>query len=143
MIRDAQLLARFVAHYRDQLRPLTPNSELTRKIATIAEDRRRLVDQRADLANELTALLKRYFPAALELKPTRTYCEFFLKFLKKYPSLSKAQAASVSRLRSFFHGLGMKAKADDHARTSVNKHKSLGGPGNHVNNALFQLRGND
>lgn len=114
---DAQLLAQFIAHYRDHLRPLTPNSELTRKIATIAEDRRRLVDQRADLANELTALLKRYFPAALELKPARTYAEFFLKFLKKYPSLSKAQALGVSRLRNFFHGMGMKAKADDYAKT--------------------------
>lgn len=114
---DAQLLAQFVAHYRNHLRPLTPNSELTRKIATIAEDRRRLVDQRADLANELTALLKRYFPAALELKPTRSYSEFFLKFLKKYPSLGKAQAAGVTRLRNFFHGIGMKAKADDYAKT--------------------------
>ena len=114
---DAQLLAQFVAHYRNHLRPLTPNSELTRKIATIAEDRRRLVDQRADLANELTALLKRYFPAALELKPTRSYSEFFLKFLKKYPSLGKAQATGVTRLRNFFHAIGMKAKADDHAKT--------------------------
>jgi transposase len=114
---DAQLLAQFVAHYRDQLRPLAPNSELTRKIATIAEDRRRLVDQRADLANELTALLKRYFPAALELKPSRSYSEFFLKFLKKYPSLVKAQAAGVTRLRNFFHGISAKAKADEYTKT--------------------------
>ena len=66
---DAQLLAQFLAHYRSHLRPLTPNSELTRKIATIAEDRRRLVDQRADLANELTALLKRYESQLKQLLP--------------------------------------------------------------------------
>ena len=84
---DAKLLAQFIDHYREQLKPLKPNQELTRKIAAIAEDRRRLVDQRADMANELTALLKRYFPAALALKPARSYSEFFLKFLQKHPSL--------------------------------------------------------
>lgn len=114
---DAKLLAQFIDHYREQLEPLKPNSELTRKIATSAEDRRRLVDHRAELANELTALLKRYFPAALALKPARSYSEFFLKFLQKYPSLETAQAAGKTRLRTFFHGTGMKAKADGHAKT--------------------------
>lgn len=114
---DAKLLAQFICHYREQLTPLKPNSELTRKIATCAEDRRRLVDQRADLANELTALLKCFFPAALALKPARSYSEFFLKFLQKYPSLDKAQATGATRLRNFFHGVGAKGKADDYVKT--------------------------
>ena len=114
---DAKLLAQFIEHYREQLTPLKPNSELTRKIATCAEDRRRLVDQRADLANELTALLKCFFPAALALKPARSYSEFFLKFLQKYPSLDKAQATGATRLRNFFHGVGAKGKADDYVKT--------------------------
>ena len=32
---DAKLLAQFICHYREQLTPLKPNSELTRKIATM------------------------------------------------------------------------------------------------------------
>ena len=114
---DAKLMAQFIEHYRDQLQPLQRDSELTRKIAIIAEDRRRFVDSRADLANQLTALLKSYFPAALALKPARTYSEWFVKFLNKYSALTQAQAAGKTRLRSFFHGVGKKAKADTYATT--------------------------
>lgn len=114
---DARLLAQYISHYRDQLRPLTRNSELTRQIATFSEDRRRLVDQRADLANELTALLKSYFPAALALKPARSYSEFFLKFLVKYPTLEQAQKTGKTRLRNFFHGIGVRGKADSYVQT--------------------------
>ena len=114
---DAKLLAQFIHHYQEQLQPLKPNSSLTRKLAAMAQDRRRLVDQRADLANELTALLKAYFPAALALKPARSYTEFFLKFLQKYPSLAVAQNAGATRLRKFFHGVRVKSKADDHVKT--------------------------
>ena len=114
---DAMLLAQLISHHRDRFEPLQRDSELTRKIAALAEDRRRLVDSRADLANELTALLKAYFPVALALKPARPYSQFFLKFLLKYPSLSEAQAAGKTRLRNFFHGIGRKSKAADHAAT--------------------------
>lgn len=113
---DAKLLAQFIDHYREQLRPLKSDSEATRRLAAMSQDRRRLVDQRADLANELTALLKAYFPAALALKPARSYSGFFLKFLLKYSSLELAQKAGAKRLRNFFHGAGVKKKADDHAK---------------------------
>jgi transposase len=114
---DAKLLAQFIHHYCEQLQPLRPDSELTRKLAAMARDRRRLVDQRADLANELTALLKSYFPAALAMKPARSYSEFFLKFLQKYPSLAVAQTAGATRLRNFFHGIGAKRKAEEYVKT--------------------------
>ncbi|WP_372724806.1 IS110 family transposase [Novipirellula sp.] len=116
---DARLLAQFIDHYRQQLRPLRRNDELTRQIATLAEDRRRLVDQRADLTNRLTALLKCYFPAALALKPARSYSEFFLKFLAKYQTLQQTQRAGETRLRSFFHGIGIKRKADGYVKLLI------------------------
>jgi len=116
---DAKLLSQFIDHYREQIQPLKPNSELTRKIVAMAQDRRRLVDQRADLANELTALLKSNFPAALALKPARSYSEFFLKFLQKYPSLASAQSAGATRLRNLFHGVGAKSKADGYAKSLI------------------------
>ena len=93
---DARLLAQFLLLHRETLRPLIRDSELTRQLITLAEDRRRLVDSRADVTNELVALLKRYFPAALELRPARRYGEFFLKFLAKYPTLGHAQRAGAT-----------------------------------------------
>lgn len=116
-IVDARLLAQFLTNHRDSLRPLKRDSELTRLLATMSEDRRRLVDRRADATNQLTALLKTYFPAALELKPARGYSEFFLKFLLKYPTLEQAQKASASRLKNFFHGVRMKSKAADYVES--------------------------
>jgi hypothetical protein len=54
-------------HYRDTLRPLNPADPFTRELASLCEDRRDLVDHRADLANQLRAVLKLYFPVILKL----------------------------------------------------------------------------
>ena len=42
---DAQLLEEFVRLHRDKLRALEPDTELTRKLAGLVENRRRLVDE--------------------------------------------------------------------------------------------------
>lgn len=109
---DAMLLATFLCKHLGKTRMLTRDSGTTQKLAAFAQDRRRLVDARADLANELTAMLKAYFPAALELKPARSYSSFFLKFLVKYPSLSAVKAAGKTKLRKFFHGTCRKRHAE-------------------------------
>lgn len=114
---DALRLAEYLQQRIGQLRPLRRDEPITRELATLVQDRRRLVDQRADLANELTAMLKQYFPAILSLKPAKPYAVFLLKFLIKYPALPDAQAAGKAALRNFFHGSGMKRKAETHAQT--------------------------
>ena len=68
---DAMLLAQYLQHYHHQLRPLREDSAITRELASLAGDRRSPVDQRVNLANQLQALLKQYFPAILELKPAK------------------------------------------------------------------------
>ena len=47
-------------------RPLVPDDVLTRSIQLLAEGRRKLVDERTALTNQLTAALKTYFPQALD-----------------------------------------------------------------------------
>ena len=85
---DAQLLCQYLENYRDQLRPLRTDDPLTKELTSLAEDRRRLVDQRAGLSNELRAMLKLYFPVILELKAAKLYADFLIRFLRKYPTLS-------------------------------------------------------
>jgi hypothetical protein len=46
---DAMLLCQYLENYRDQLRPLRIDDPLTKELTSLAEDRRRLVDQRAAL----------------------------------------------------------------------------------------------
>ena len=108
---DALLLAQYLKHYIDQLRPLRQNQPLTRKLSAMAEDRRRLVDQRTAHCNELKAVLKSYFTEVLKLGAAKIYADFIIAFLLKYPSLELAQKAGANKLRKLFFGIGLKSKA--------------------------------
>ena len=116
---DARLILKFLADRRESLRPLTPNQPLTRQLAALAQDRRNLVQQRVELANQLTSTLKTYFPAALELRPAKIYADFMVKFLSKFSSLHLAQAAGKAKLRKYFFGVGAKQKAEDRIETLI------------------------
>ena len=67
----------------------------------LSEQRRKLVDLRADLTNQWTANLKNYFPQALKwvgpLK-RKTACDF----LKRWPSLQVLQRAKPALIFRFF-----------------------------------------
>jgi hypothetical protein len=62
---DALLLMEMVRLHRDKFQPWIPDDPLTRQISLLVEYRRRLVDDRTRLTNRLIALLKQYFPQAL------------------------------------------------------------------------------
>lgn len=117
---DAELIASFLRERIDCIKPLRKDMDITRELAILVEDRRRLVDHRADLTNELKAVLKQYFPALLELSPAKHYADFFLEFLIKYSTLEQAKKAGEAKLRKFFHGVRMKVRADAHAKSLVN-----------------------
>jgi len=116
---DAKLILQYLQHYRDQLRPLQQNGPHTRELAALSEDRRRLVNQRVALANELKSLLKTYFPAILQLAPAKLYADFIVRLLLKYPTLQQAQAAGRTRLRKFFFGVGTKDKVEQRLDTLI------------------------
>jgi len=116
---DAKRLAGFLQDRLSDLRPLKRDRPITRELGTLSEDRRRAVDTRADLANELTAVLKQYFPAVLGFNAAKPYAAFLLSFLIEYPTLQAAQEAGEAKLRSYFHGVGMKRKADKLAKLII------------------------
>ena len=55
---DAMLLEEFVRLHRDKLRALEPDTELTRRLGGLTENRRALVDDRTRLVNQLHSVLK-------------------------------------------------------------------------------------
>src|ERR1700758_3066673 len=69
---DAELLCELLYCHRDRLKAWKADSELTRKLAFLNEGRRKAVDQRTQLANELKSQLKVYFPLALQLLDNNT-----------------------------------------------------------------------
>jgi hypothetical protein len=64
--RDADLLVDLLLQHRDKLRRLSPDSEATRRIQNLVEERRHLVEEKTAQSNRLTNHLKIYFPQILE-----------------------------------------------------------------------------
>jgi transposase len=100
---DAQLLAQFLQHYQDQLRPLKPDDAQTRELALLAQDRRTAVDQRTALTLELKSTLKQYFPLVLLLVQSKLYAQFICRLLLKWPTLGELQKAKRHTVRNFFY----------------------------------------
>src|SRR5215467_587374 len=89
--RDAELLLDLVLQHRDKLRRLSPDTEATRRVQNLVEERRKLVDEKTALTNRLTSDLKIYFPQILgwfERLDTEVACTL----LENWPTLEELQA---------------------------------------------------
>jgi transposase len=100
---DAQVLLDLVRHHRARLRALAPQESVTRRIALLVEARRKLVDLRTMLGNQVTSLLKNYYPQALELVGVKLYSPIALAFLERWPELTLLQGARAQTLRDFYY----------------------------------------
>lgn len=100
---DAALLLDYVLRHRDQLRVWQPDTPATRELQLLAEARRDAVDQRTRLSNQLTAVLKQYFPQALTLVGSDVDTPLAAAFLSKWPSLAAVQRAAPATLRNFYY----------------------------------------
>ncbi len=65
--------------------------------------RRAVVDERTGLTNRLQALLKQYFPQALELCGEDLWRPLATSFLLKWPSLGAVKKAKPSTLKTFYY----------------------------------------
>ena len=100
---DALVLLSLLQHHRQRLRPLQLDDETTRTLARLVEARRKAVDRRTLLLNQLVSTLKNYFPQALELVGEDLCTDMALDFLSKWPRLIDVQAAKPATLKSFYH----------------------------------------
>src|SRR6185503_7736399 len=99
---DALVLLFILQHHRDRLRPLQPDDEATRTLARLVEARRKAVDRRTLLANQLKSTLKNYFPQALLLVGDDLTTVLACDFLDRWPRLTDVQAAKDISLRNFY-----------------------------------------
>jgi len=112
---DAGLLLELVRTHADRLRAWQPDDALTRQLRLLVEHRRKTVGDRTRLTNRLTALLKTYFPQALEWagdlrQPAAG------EFLRTWPTLQAVQRASRAERREFY---------DRHRRLSTQEREDL------------------
>ena len=98
---DAELLLDYLAHHRDQLRPLQPDTEDTRSLQFLVEARRRTVDDKTRLKNRLTAVLKQYYPQILGWF-ANVDSAVVIDLLDRWPTLEDLQRLRRSVLDRFF-----------------------------------------
>jgi transposase len=88
--------------HRDKLRRLSPDTEATRRVQNLVEERRKLVDEKTAQTNRLTGDLKIYFPQMLDWFE-RLDTELVCALLERWPTLEELQKVPPTRLRTFFH----------------------------------------
>ena len=99
---DAFLQTEMLEKHMDRLKPIEAESPEVRALAQILEYRRKLVQDRVDLTNGITATLKNYYPQVLDWfneKDTHIFCDFVIK----WPSLARAKRAHKKTLLEFFN----------------------------------------
>src|SRR5437870_1732233 len=98
---DADLLLDLVQQHRDKLRRLSPDTEATRRVQNLVEERRKLVDEKTEQINRLTSHLKIYFPQMLDWFD-RLDREAACALLERWPTLEELQKVPPAKLRTFF-----------------------------------------
>src|SRR3984893_6158114 len=99
--RDADVLLDLLLQHRNKLRRLSPDTEATRRVQNLVEERRKLVDEKTEQTNRLTSHLKIYFPQVLnwfEHLDTELVCAL----LERWPTLEQLQKVPPAKLRTFF-----------------------------------------
>ena len=94
---DAHLLAKMGRFDLAELRRLEPDSATVAELKTLTRDQDALIQTQTRLVNQLTACLKEYYPAALQLF-ARLQQRSTLLFLQAYPTPQAAQAASLEEI---------------------------------------------
>jgi transposase len=100
---DADLLCELVARHREQLKAWQPDDLCTRKLGHLTQARRRSVNMRTRLSNQLKALLKSYFPQALELGGEDLTTLMACALLQKWPSLQQLKKVRPETIRRFYY----------------------------------------
>lgn len=98
---DARALSDILCVDRDYHEPIPADSPLVQEIQLTSRQRKKLVNERTRIKNQLTACLKTYYPVALELF-SGLDCAITWAFLRAYPNAEAASAASLAELEAFF-----------------------------------------
>src|SRR5215813_361530 len=94
---DAELLGEMVRQNPERFRAWVPGDVPTRTLQLLTEGRRKLVEDMTALTNQLTSVLKTYYPQALEWAgPLGS--EQACTFLEKWPTLMELQKSRPLRL---------------------------------------------
>lgn len=101
---DADQILEILTKHLRLLKALNPDTEETRLLARLVEDRRKAVDLRTCHIQAWTAALKEYFPQASELLSGNLASRLACDFAMKWPTFERFQQAKPSTIKSFYYG---------------------------------------
>lgn len=101
---DTDQILEILTKHRDKLKPLAPDTQETRLLARLVEDRRKAVDTRTGHIQAALASLKEYFPQAIDLCSGNLTSRLACDLLKKWPTLENFQQARDRTIENFFYG---------------------------------------
>jgi transposase len=107
---DSQYLAELLLTHHGKLKPWQPDDSQTRQLQQLVSHRRAVVDERTGLTNRLQALLKQYFPQALDLCGEDLWRPLATAFLLKWPTLHKLQKARPQSVKQFYYLHGSRSQ---------------------------------
>jgi len=117
--QDAHYLAEWLYHHHAELRPWVPEDRRTRLLQQLVAHRRAVVDERTALTNRLQALLKQYYPQALELCGEDLWRPLATAFLLNWPSLQALRRARPATLQQFYYRHGSRSTPLVHRRLEL------------------------
>jgi transposase len=108
--KDAEYLAELLLTHHGKLKAWQPDDSQTRQLQQLVSHRRAVVDERTGLSNRLKALLKQYFPQALELCGEDLWRPLATCFLLKWPTLQSLQKARKESIHQFYYLHGSRSQ---------------------------------
>jgi transposase len=108
--KDAEYLAQLLLSHHDKLTAWQPDDSQTRQLQQLVSHRRAVVDERTGLTNRLKALLKQYFPQALDLCGEDLWRPLATTFLLKWPTLQSLKKARKESLKQFYYLQGSRSQ---------------------------------
>jgi transposase len=100
---DTNQILEILTKHLELLKPLNPDTEETRLLARLVEDRRKAVDLRTSHVQAAKAGLKEYFPQALDLCSDNVTSRLAADLVEKWPTLADFQQAKPSTIKRFFY----------------------------------------
>jgi|RhiMethySRZTD1v2_1073278.scaffolds.fasta_scaffold254496_2 transposase len=99
---DARVLLELVRDHRAKLRPLEAQDPQTQELNALVQARRDMVDRRTQVLNQLTMLLRSYYPQALELVDNLDSV-LAVDLLKRWPDMLALKTAKASTITRFYY----------------------------------------
>jgi transposase len=101
---DTDQILQILTKHRELLKAFKPDTQETRLLARLVEDRRKTVDIRTAHVQGVLASLKEYFPQAIELCSGNLTSRLAWDLLKKWPTFQTFQQAKPATIKRFFYG---------------------------------------